>query len=38
MEARSRRVGGGFPGYDGPALPRAMRSSRVQIAPHFDTL
>ncbi|BBM97620.1 protein Mp1R-MYB12 [Marchantia polymorpha subsp. ruderalis] len=28
MEARSRRVGGGFPGYNGPALPRAMRSSR----------
>ncbi|KAG0563321.1 hypothetical protein KC19_8G021400 [Ceratodon purpureus] len=28
MEARIRRVGGGFPGYDGPALPRAMRSQR----------
>lgn len=29
MEARTRRVSGGFPGYDGPALPRAMRSHRV---------
>ncbi|KAL2649668.1 hypothetical protein R1flu_017796 [Riccia fluitans] len=28
MEARSRRVGGGFPGYNGPAMPRALRSSR----------
>ncbi|CAK9875389.1 unnamed protein product [Sphagnum jensenii] len=28
MEARGRRFSGGFPGYDGPALPRAMRSSR----------
>lgn len=28
MEARTRRVSGGFPGYDGPALPRAMRSHR----------
>jgi hypothetical protein len=30
METRGQRVGGGFPGYNGPALPRAMRSSRVQ--------
>nr|PNR32003.1 hypothetical protein PHYPA_026128 [Physcomitrium patens] len=28
MEARIRRVGGGFPGYDGPALPRGLRSQR----------
>jgi hypothetical protein len=32
MEARGRRFSGGFPGYEGPALPRAMRSSRVLIA------
>jgi hypothetical protein len=31
MEAQGRRFSGGFPGYDGPALPRAMRSSRVLI-------
>ena len=31
MEARGRRLGSIFPGYDGPALPRAIRSSRVQI-------
>lgn len=29
MEARGRRLGSIFPGYDGPALPRAIRSSRV---------
>ncbi|CAM6041415.1 unnamed protein product [Sphagnum compactum] len=28
MEAQGRRFSGGFPGYDGPAPPRAMRSSR----------
>ncbi len=31
MEAQGRRFSGGFPGYDGPAPPRAMRSSRVLI-------
>ncbi len=31
MEAQGRRFSGGFPGYDGPAPPRAMRSSRVSI-------
>jgi len=36
METRGQRVGGGFPGYNGPALPRAMRSSRVQ-SPHPST-
>ncbi|CAM6075819.1 unnamed protein product [Sphagnum tenellum] len=28
MRLKAQRYGGGFPGYNGPALPRAMRSSR----------